>query len=170
MSDKLLTSEQKRNHVLYLREQAREAKAYHQHLNQLRNRFMTGTSTREDIFLALNTAATNMLIFSQTSNNLADIIVANFPDIEAKGKPMPRQQQLPTLQKTDKAENLQKDLQEIRHMLEELGILANQFEPKPRVAKIPRRSTDGNTHRVRHQKNTVPALRLIVGGKGPQRE
>lgn len=82
--------------VRNIREQAAQAIADHQHLTNVRNRFIAGTSTREEIFLALNTAATQVLILSQKLQVLADF-ATNFYKIKEEETLTPRQRQPPAL-------------------------------------------------------------------------
>lgn len=67
------TREKARERMQAWREAAREAEADHHELTKIRNRILSGSANREEIFLAVNRAATKMLVFSTMAATVADM-------------------------------------------------------------------------------------------------
>jgi hypothetical protein len=84
------TIEEKREYIRMWRQAASEAEADHHQLTKVRNRLLAGTAGREEIFLAVNSAATKMLVFSGMANsfgNMLAIINGLKDDVEKPAAP-----------------------------------------------------------------------------------
>ena len=181
MSDQRQIMETKQKRASYLRTQATEAETSHNQLTQIRNRLMAGTATRDDIFLALNKAATQMLIFSRSLTIAADLASTSC-HIDRKEKstavhqyaPSPRQRTggkdstMPTT-KTSPRKTVTGDMQHsnlparkrpdaIDRMTANLQEIQQHLEGMLQIF--------GEKQTTRQPKRKPgPALRLIIGGK-----